>query len=528
MALYFPTTRPKEEESTSLINRLLVDGVLQEFQEKELSSFIQLHGFAWLFRLSDCKINATRYLKERIQSIPELKPYDARIAFPLELQPGRIKLIDNRYVVRISERAYDAEKYRWVGATKLRDLPLLDKPGKRALLIEFPTDSVHWPREQLATIERWRAEGWLDFGEPDLIVQITEDQAATTNDMEFPQQEESFTLQGVQEAWLALAALNAEHQYGNPEVYVATVDTGIQKHRDLRDVDSDAEFGPRIARCFDFLSLQDCESANYSPHGNHGLGTLGIIAARPDNGHGIAGIAPNTHQIVLKRPFSVLRYAEALAWAAGLDTDNKEKGWPTETANPPAAIICCPNGVYSENGISQTMDEMLTKIAKEGRGGKGSLVIFAAGNDGRKRMKRCRPWPAHKDAMAVANSAPPDSNGVEKLHSTSNVGQELDLCAQGEGSRSLGLDDSTQNFGGTSAAAAWVAAAAALVLSVNPEWDAEKVRSILVNTAEKIDPGATGFAQWDTQVDGREFSKFYGYGRLNIGAAVKEAIASLG
>jgi hypothetical protein len=83
-------------------------------------------------------------------------------------------------------------------------------------------------------------------------------------------------------------------------------------------------------------------------------------------------------------------------------------------------------------------------------------------------------------------------------------------------------------FGGTSHSCPTVAGAAALLLSVKPDLNWIEVRQILRTTAVRIDPAqafATG--QWvDLDGDGvNEFNQWYGYGRLDVGAAVTTAIS---
>lgn len=83
-------------------------------------------------------------------------------------------------------------------------------------------------------------------------------------------------------------------------------------------------------------------------------------------------------------------------------------------------------------------------------------------------------------------------------------------------------------FGGTSHSCPTVAGAAALLLSVKPDLNWVEVRNLLRTTAVRIDAGqafATG--QWvDLDGDGvNEFSQWYGYGRLDVNAAVTAAIS---
>ncbi len=83
-------------------------------------------------------------------------------------------------------------------------------------------------------------------------------------------------------------------------------------------------------------------------------------------------------------------------------------------------------------------------------------------------------------------------------------------------------------FGGTSHSCPTVAGAAALLLSVKSDLNWVEVRQILRTTAVQID-AAQAFAtgQWvDLDGDGvNEFSQWYGYGRLDVDAAVSAAIS---
>ncbi|GEM_PF-1323774 len=89
---------------------------------------------------------------------------------------------------------------------------------------------------------------------------------------------------------------------------------------------------------------------------------------------------------------------------------------------------------------------------------------------------------------------------------------------------SSGPNDYEFDFGGTSHSCPTVAGAAALVLSVRPTLNWVQVREILRTTAAQIDftqANATG--QW-VDLDGDaipDFSQWYGYGRLDVDAAVQ-------
>lgn len=91
---------------------------------------------------------------------------------------------------------------------------------------------------------------------------------------------------------------------------------------------------------------------------------------------------------------------------------------------------------------------------------------------------------------------------------------------------STGPRDYDRSFGGTSHACPTVAGAAALVLSVRQELTWIQVRELLRSTAARIDgTQANAIGQWvDNDGDGvNEFSQWYGYGRLDVNAAVTAA-----
>lgn len=81
-------------------------------------------------------------------------------------------------------------------------------------------------------------------------------------------------------------------------------------------------------------------------------------------------------------------------------------------------------------------------------------------------------------------------------------------------------------FGGTSHSCPTVAGAAALILSAQPQLTWVQVREILHTTARRIDIGqVNAIGQWvDNDGDGiNEFSQWYGYGCLDVNAAVVAA-----
>ena len=155
-----------------------------------------------------------------------------------------------------------------------------------------------------------------------------------------------------------------------------------------------------------------------------------------------------------------------------------------------------------------------------GRGGKGSVVVFSAGNDNTSSVI----YPAYlTNVIAVGASNMCDQrkmpiddgcNGFEDWWG-SNYGSALDISAPGlwltstdiMGAAGYDVGDYFWYMNGTSGAAPIVSGVAGLVLSVSPNLTANEVQTILQNTADDVNGGG-----WDTTM---------GYGRVNAYRAVQ-------
>ncbi|MFX0197677.1 MAG: proprotein convertase P-domain-containing protein, partial [Candidatus Hodarchaeota archaeon] len=162
-----------------------------------------------------------------------------------------------------------------------------------------------------------------------------------------------------------------------------------------------------------------------------------------------------------------------------------------------------------------------------GRGGKGTPVFVATGNDFRSFIG----FPASvPEAIAVGAST---NRG--RRSSYSNYGEGIDFVAPSSGGtrgifttdvsipgRGFNVGDInngdaeglyTNSFGGTSSATPLAAGIAALILSLNNQLRWDHVRKYMRNTADKID-GENG-----NYING--YSLEYGYGRVNAHKALK-------
>ena len=293
---------------------------------------------------------------------------------------------------------------------------------------------------------------------------------------------------------------------------------------------------------------------------NHGTSCAGVAAAE-ENGKGTVGVAPGCALMPIRT-------------TGFLDDDSVEKifNWAVEKG---AAVISCswgPGAVYFPLSLRQSA--VITKAATQGRGGRGCVIVFAAGNANRPVNGAVdeKGWPnnmfgdrtnwlagfaVHPDVIAVAAST-----SMNKKAAYSNWGNSISVCAPSNNAPpgtwlpetgfiatapevteylpGLGVftadrvgvvgyssEDYTNTFGGTSSATPVVAGVAGLVLSANPRLTAREVRGILEQTADKIvdadaDP-QLGNRLGNYDANNRR-SDWFGYGKVNAFKAVQAAV----
>ncbi|HEY9647802.1 MAG TPA: S8 family serine peptidase, partial [Chroococcidiopsis sp.] len=338
---------------------------------------------------------------------------------------------------------------------------------------------------------------------------------------------------------------------GVRSVVVAIADDGFDlQHPDFQG--KGKVVAPKDFKGSDFLPTPDAFSDN------HGTACAGVAIAE-ENAVGIVGVAPGCSFM----PVRTSGYLDD-ATIEQLFTWMLDKG---------AWVMSCswgPGAVYFPLSLRQRA--VLTRVATEGRNGKGCVVVFAAGNANRptngsinergwqpEQVKGPTAWlngfAVHPDVMAVSactslskkstysnwganvSVAAPSDNGVPGiwLPETGYVATGPAVRVPLEGISiftsdrlgAAGYDQSnfTAGFGGTSSATPVVAGVAALVLSVNPDLTAREVKQLLQDTADKIvdpDPDVQLGFQWG-RYDASGHSQWFGYGRVNAMKAVQEA-----
>jgi len=314
---------------------------------------------------------------------------------------------------------------------------------------------------------------------------------------------------------------------GRRGVVVAVLDDGVDiDHPNLRSrIWKNPDAAAPDARGRDFF-LPDDDPGHVDPRpklfrypfdqmtGNdiHGTPCAGVIAAAGKDG-GAVGIAPGCRMLPVK-----IFHADELA------ADERVADAMRYAAQHAAILSCSWSGGYSSD-----LHQALEDLAETGRGGLGTLVFCAAGNEDGARVG----YPA-RDAKAIAVGASTD-RGTRAGYS--NIGPEIAFVAPSSGGvRGIYTTDvsypgrgfntgtataggadglHTNDFGGTSSATPLAAGVAALVLSAKPGLAADAVRALMESTCDRIGDG------YDANGHSREF----GRGRVNAGRAVAAAKA---
>ena len=305
--------------------------------------------------------------------------------------------------------------------------------------------------------------------------------------------------------------------FGSEEVVVAVFDDGIASltHPDfMGQVSGGAD---KIYQLYDFENLApDNSSPITTHHGANVAGVVGALVVKDDgsNNDGVVGVAANCPIISAIRAniTAVSTMTDAWSWLAGLPTGDATLD--AVLPDPGADVI---NNSFTYDYDPATVTGTFDTIASMGRKGRGTIVVFAAGNAGGTVAAMNAPA-THPAAIAVAASTRDDSG----RWASSNTGADVDVCAPGEAIHTATGTNGFGAFNDTSAAAPIVSGIVALMLSMNPRLNWQEVRDVLRNTAARID---SANADWDALEVGHHI--WYGFGRVNAFDAVDEARARL-
>jgi subtilisin-like proprotein convertase family protein len=324
------------------------------------------------------------------------------------------------------------------------------------------------------------------------------------------------------EAGIDLNVVPAWDSYKGAGVRIAIVDDGLQtSHPDfVTNIDT--------ANDYDFNGLDNDPSPGVDDF--HGTACAGVAAARGNNGIGISGSAPEATLVGLRliaAPTTDAEEADAFAYRQDIIAVKSNSWGPYDSA-------------YGHAGPGPLSLAAMQDATTNGRGGKGTVFLWAAGNgNGSGDDSNYDGWA--NSPLAIAVSAINDKGRASYY---TEPGANILVCAPSSGGKqgitttdrigNIGYNedggtvehpnfantDYTNAFGGTSSATPAVAGVVALMLQANPNLKYRDVQEILVRTAVQNDEFDGG---WVTNGGGFHFNPTYGAGLVDAAAATTMA-----
>ncbi len=253
----------------------------------------------------------------------------------------------------------------------------------------------------------------------------------------------------------------------------------------------------------------------------HGTACAGVAGARGNNGLGVSGAAPEVTLVGFRLIGGTQTDSqEADAMGRGKDIIQiKNNSWGPDD-----------NGTVLE-GPGSLAAAALANAVQTGRGGLGTIFVWAGGNGG--DVGDNSNYDGYANSIYTIAVGALADDGHRSYYS--EPGANLVVCAPSNGG-TLGITTTdltgtngynngsllpdanyTNDFGGTSAAAPLTAGVTALLLQSKPTLGWRDVQEILMRSATKVDPAD---ADWITNSAGFHFNHKYGAGLLNAQAAV--------
>lgn len=277
-------------------------------------------------------------------------------------------------------------------------------------------------------------------------------------------------------------------KYRGRGVKIAVIDSGLDVNQE--------DLQGAIIHTYDI----ETHSADVSKTSEHGTATTGIIAARA-NDKGIFGVASESEIIFIrfKRKMNSDEVVKLFEKADELGADIINCSWGSGTDDETGQV-----------GVDDKVKAKIRDLAINGRDGRGTIIVFAAGNTN-EDIATLNLEANIPEVISVGSS-----NEQNQKATMSNYGKNLDILAPGGDYgfnigvptlAPMGLVESNSVFTkGTSAAAPIVSGAIALMLEINPSLTRVEIEDLLKSTADKIGD--------EPYVNGRNDN--HGHGKINI------------
>lgn len=308
-------------------------------------------------------------------------------------------------------------------------------------------------------------------------------------------------------------AARTNHNVTGEGVRIAVIDVGIETdHPDFADDK------------FPFTLDAVADDADITPQNSqeiHGTRVAGVAAAS-DNGVGTLGVASDSKVIGIRVADGISDTIIERAFGFLVDKN--------------VAVACNTWEPLDSNFQPSTrMQDAIENLIENGRDGKGTCVLFAAGN----RFTTVPKVSGLAKLPLTISIGACNSKGYASTYSQEGIAsdEELFCVAPSDdenptrarittsdltwGTSSSG--NYTDHFGGTSSATALATGVIALMIEANPELTVVDIKQIIRETCDKIGTvNSTTYRQAVYNSDGWDVA--YGYGRINADKAVAKAI----
>jgi proprotein convertase subtilisin/kexin type 2 len=298
-------------------------------------------------------------------------------------------------------------------------------------------------------------------------------------------------------------------------VRVAVVDEGVDfNHEDLA-------VNISAALSYDYLGNAPLSLSE------HGTCVAGLVAARDDNGIGMRGVAPRSNLVSYNLLQDLTTVNELDAMVRGKATNGvSTNSWGD--ADDGTGLLSFPESTWLQGVAEGT---------QTGRGGLGTVYVWAAGNGGDALHVDNANYDGQTNSRYVLSVAGVGDDGRKVTYSEDGANVLVAAPTMGRAGHGLSTTDLTGSLGyntgsvagdtanlnytdlmdGTSGSTPIVAGIAALLLQVKPQLTWRDVRRVLAYSARKNDPTDVG---WATNLAGLHVNHKYGFGVADASAAV--------
>ena len=309
----------------------------------------------------------------------------------------------------------------------------------------------------------------------------------------------------------AIDVKRAWDSYAGRGIKIAIIDDGFER--------THADLVANYRTDLDYDTRQNDADAAAASGDNHGTAVAGVVGAAMNNVGG-AGIAWDADLVGLRIGYGAngtsTQILNAFDRLTGVDVANNSWGY---------------GGYFSDDFASSAFQAIageLETAAKSGRGGLGTVVVFAAGNS-RAAGDNVNYHDFQNSPYVIAVGAT-DSSGA--IASFSTPGAAVLVAAPGVGILTTDRTGSQgyaggdyANVSGTSFAAPIVSGVVALMLEANPRLGYRDVQEILAYSAQQPAAGGTwlvnGADDWNG--GGLRYNDDFGFGLVDAHAAVRLA-----